>query len=149
MVFQLNDTNVVFPNPSFANEDGLLAFGGNLNVATLKMAYSLGIFPWFSEHEPICWYAPKSRCVIFKQNIYISKSLQKIIAKNHFTITLNTAFAQVIQACKITPRKNQNGTWITTEMEQAYINLYNKGVAHSVEVWQNDRSEERRVGKEC
>ncbi len=138
MIFTLPDTDIHFPNPSLAEQDGLLAIGGNLDSETLIQAYSAGIFPWFSDNEPICWYAPLRRCVIFPTEILISKSLQKILQKKVFTVTCNTVFAEVIQACKHTLRKNQDGTWITNEMEHAYTKLHTMGIAQSVEVWQNN-----------
>lgn len=136
MIFQLHDTDISFPDPAFAETDGLLAIGGDLSAERLMMAYQNGIFPWYSYDEPICWYAPHERCVIFPKKIFISKSMQQIINKKIFTITTNTVFEQVIQNCAQVNRKDQDGTWITNEMEKAYINLHKLGIAKSVEVWQ-------------
>ena len=139
MFFQLPDHEMVFPDPTLAEEDGLLAIGGDLSMERLLLAYSSGIFPWFSEGEPILWYSPHQRCVIYPNRILVSKSMKKIIRDGVFTITLNTAFEDVILNCAKTPRKGQDGTWITDEMQAAYINLYQNGYAHSVEVWQNEQ----------
>ena len=137
-MFYLNDKDILFPDTSLAEEDGLLAIGGDLSADRLILAYKSGIFPWFSEDEPICWYAPHERCVILPQNIFISKSMQKILEKNIFTITTNNAFEKVISNCSKINRKEANRTWITDEMEKAYIKLHSLGIAHSVEVWQKD-----------
>ncbi len=138
MIFQLHDTDIIFPNTSLAEPDGLLAIGGDLTVERLLMAYRSGIFPWYSYDEPICWYAPHERCVIFPEKIFVSKSMQQVINKKIFTITTNTVFKKIIQYCANTNRKDQDGTWITNEMENAYINLHKIGVAKSIEVWQNN-----------
>lgn len=138
MFFQLLDDDYGFPDPTLAEDDGLLAIGGDLSVERLLTAYSNGIFPWFSEGDPILWYSPHERCVIYPDKIKVSKSMKKLFSNGHFTITLNKAFEQVILACATIARKDQDGTWITDEMQQAYINLHRKGYAHSVEVWRND-----------
>ena len=138
MVFYLNDNDIVFPDTSLAEEDGLLAIGGDLSPERLLLAYQSGIFPWYSDDEPICWYAPHERCVIFPEKIFISKSMQKIIDRKVFTVTTNTAFGEVIRNCKQTIREEANGTWITDEMEMAYSKLHSLGIANSAEVWQND-----------
>lgn len=139
MFFQLPDHEMVFPDPTLAEEDGLLAIGGDLSMERLLLAYSSGIFPWFSEGEPILWYSPHQRCIIYPNRILVSKSMKKIMRDEVFTITLNTAFEDVILNCAKAPRKGQDGTWITDEMQAAYINLYRNGYAHSVEVWQNEQ----------
>ena len=138
MIFHLNDNDIYFPDTSLAEEDGLLAIGGDLSPERLLLAYQSGIFPWYSDEEPICWYAPHERCVIFPDKIFISKSMQKITDRNVFTVTTNTAFKEVIRNCKQTIRKEANGTWITDKMETAYSKLHSLGIAHSAEVWQND-----------
>ena len=137
MIFQLNDNDILFPNPALAEPDGLLAIGGDLSSERLIAAYQKGIFPWFSDDEPICWYSPHERCVIFPQKIFISKTMQQSINRKIFTITSNTVFKEVIKQCAAIKRKEQDGTWITNEMENAYIELHKKGIAKSVEVWQN------------
>jgi len=139
MFFQLPDQEMIFPNPALAEDDGLLAIGGDLSLERLLLAYSNGIFPWFSEGEPILWYAPHERCVIYPERILVSKSMRKIIRDEVFKITLNTAFEEVIFNCANTPRKGQDGTWITNEMQAAYINLHQHGYAHSVEVWDHQQ----------
>ncbi|MCX2576297.1 leucyl/phenylalanyl-tRNA--protein transferase [Pedobacter sandarakinus] len=139
MFFQLPDNEVVFPNPSLADEDGLLAIGGDLSLQRLLLAYQNGIFPWFSEGDPILWYAPHERCVIYPEKLLISKSMRKLLRDNLFTVTFDTAFQDVIRKCANTKRKGQDGTWITTQMQEAYTNLFEIGFAHSVEVWLNKK----------
>ena len=136
MVFQL-DERLVFPNPSLADEDGLLALGGDLSTERLLLAYRNGIFPWYSEDEPICWYSPHERFVILPNEVKISKSMFQVMRSQKFSITLNTAFSDVIASCAKALRKEQDGTWIIPEMQKAYINLHLLGCAHSVEVLQN------------
>lgn len=138
MIFQLNDNDILFPDVTLAEPDGLLAIGGNLSTERLLAAYNKGIFPWFSDDEPICWYAPHERCVIFPHKIFISKSMQQVLNKKLFRVTTNTVFEEVIKHCAAIERKDQDGTWITNEMENAYINLHKMGIAKSVEVWQNN-----------
>ena len=137
MIFRLLANEIVFPDTALAEPDGLLAIGGDLSVERLILAYHSGIFPWFSEGEPILWYAPHQRCVIFPDRIKISKSMRKTLQLNLFEVTENKAFDKVIEHCAKTPRVGQDGTWITNEMQQAYIKLHENGLAHSVEVWQN------------
>ena len=139
MIFQLNDNDILFPDTALAEPDGLLAIGGDLRPERIVAAYQKGIFPWFSDDDPICWYAPHERCVIFPNKIHVSKSMLKSMRAKEFTITTNTIFADVIAACKNTPRKDQDGTWITDDMEKAYIKLYALGIAKSIEVWQNEQ----------
>ncbi|QNR84528.1 leucyl/phenylalanyl-tRNA--protein transferase [Pedobacter riviphilus] len=139
MFFQLLDDNPGFPDPALAEEDGLLAIGGDLSTERLLIAYSNGIFPWFSEGEPILWYSPHERCVIYPDKIKISKSMQKVLNQQVFKITFDQAFAEVIRNCATTERKGQDGTWITNEMQEAYISLHQQGYAHSVEVWLEDK----------
>lgn len=138
MIFQLNDNDILFPDTALAEPDGLLAIGGDLKPDRILAAYKSGIFPWFSDNDPVCWYAPHERCVIFPSKIHISKSMQKSMRAKEFDVTTNKAFTAVIAACKNTQRKGQDGTWITDEMEEAYIKLHTLGIAKSIEVWQND-----------
>ncbi|RAJ22417.1 leucyl/phenylalanyl-tRNA--protein transferase [Pedobacter cryoconitis] len=135
MIFQLPEEELVFPDPCLAEEDGLLAIGGDLSKDRLVLAYQNGIFPWFSEGDPICWFAPPERCVILPEKVKVSKSMRKVIADGIFTVTMDRVFADVILCCAKSPRKDQDGTWITNAMQQAYINLHQYGWAHSVEVW--------------
>lgn len=122
-----------------AEPDGLLAIGGNLSTERLLLAYSNGIFPWYNEGEPVHWYAPHERFVLFTHEMLISKSMANILKKGKFQITSNQSFEQVITACSTIKRKGQNGTWITDEMKQAYLKLHVEGYAHSVEVWEMDK----------
>ncbi len=126
-----------FPPHKTATRDGVLALGGDLSIERLKLAYSNGIFPWYSEGEPIVWYTPPERMLLFPEDLKVSKSMQKIIKKNDFIITENTAFEEVIFNCKTINRKDEFGTWITDDMQQAYINLHKNGFAKSIEVWEN------------
>jgi len=129
---------IEFPPVHLASEDGLLAVGGDLSTARLKLAYQSGIFPWFNEGEPIIWYSPKNRMVLFPEELRISKSMRKVIRDQRFKVTFNTAFDQVLYHCKTIYRPEQGGTWITDDMEDAYLKLHKKGTAKSVEVWEND-----------
>ena len=133
----LTDT-IEFPGYDCTSEEGVIALGGDLSTKRLTHAYKNGIFPWFSDNDPIVWYCPFERMVLFPAEIKISKSMQKIINKNEFTITENTAFEAVIYNCKNIDRNDGFGTWITNDMEQAYINLHKKGIAKSIEVWFKD-----------
>ena len=129
--------DLVFPPVQLANKDGLLAIGGDLSLERLLLAYKSGIFPWYCQGEPIIWYSPDPRMVLFPNQLKVSKSMQKFIQKGEFNITFNQNFHEVISNCKSIPRNDQGGTWITDEMQQAYINLHNKGYAKSVEVWRS------------
>ncbi|MFD0795624.1 leucyl/phenylalanyl-tRNA--protein transferase [Mucilaginibacter litoreus] len=137
MIFRL-DERLIFPNPQLAEEDGLLAVGGDLSAERLLLAYQNGIFPWFSEDDPILWYSPHERFVLYPNELVISKSMRKVLQSGAFTITSNQSFAEVIHACSTMQRPGQDGTWITEEMKSAYINLHKLGYAHSVEVWQDE-----------
>lgn len=137
MVFQLLEDLLVFPDASLADEDGLLAVGGDLSTARLKLAYQNGIFPWFNEDQPIMWFSPPERCVIYPDRIKISRSLQRTIRSGKFKVTCNQVFAKVIENCAKAPRKDQDGTWIGAEMITAYNRLHKLGFAQSIEVWEN------------
>lgn len=139
MIFRLNDDDVSFPPPELAEDDGLLAVGGDLSPERLMNAYSQGIFPWYSDETPILWYAPHERFVLFPHKVKISKSMRQVIRSGKFTVTWNRAFAEVIRACSAKVRKDQDGTWITEDMQNAYIRLHALGIAHSVEVWTDGR----------
>jgi leucyl/phenylalanyl-tRNA---protein transferase len=136
-VFQLSE-NIRFPPPHLATKEGLIAIGGDLSPARLLKAYATGIFPWYSEGDPILWWSPDPRMILYPQEIKISRSLKKSIRQSRFKITLDARFAEVIHACA-EPRKSGKGTWITAAMVSAYIRLHEMGYAHSVEVWCNDR----------
>ena len=130
---------IEFPDVSEASADGLLAIGGDLSPERLLYAYSKGIFPWFQDEEPILWWSPDPRFVLFPKDLKVSKSMKQILKKDLFKVTENKAFKAVIENCAIAKRKDQNGTWITEEMKQAYLKLHHLGYAKSVEVWQNDQ----------
>ncbi|WP_299120564.1 leucyl/phenylalanyl-tRNA--protein transferase [uncultured Winogradskyella sp.] len=129
---------IEFPDVSEASVDGLLAVGGDLSTERLLHAYSKGIFPWFDSTEPILWWSPDPRFVLFPADLKVSKSMKQVIRKNLFKVTENKAFIQVIENCAEAKREGQQGTWITHEMVEAYIKLHKLGYAKSIEVWQND-----------
>lgn len=133
-MFWLSD-KIEFPPYEFTTKEGIIALGGDLSCERLIHAYKNGIFPWFSEGEPIVWYCPYKRMVLFPDDLKISKSMRKVMQKSEFVITENKAFEEVIYHCKYIDRKDGFGTWITDDMHQAYINLYKKGIAKSLEVW--------------
>jgi leucyl/phenylalanyl-tRNA--protein transferase len=139
MIFQLSESELWFPEPKLAEEDGLLAIGGDLSAERLVLAYQSGIFPWFSDDTPILWYAPHKRFVLLPDCLKVSKSMQKLLNIEKFKITFDTAFPEVIKACASISREDQDGTWITSSMQLAYIELFRLGIAHSVEVWENDQ----------
>jgi len=130
--------DLMFPSVNLADKNGLLAIGGDLSAERLLLAYKSGIFPWYNPGEPIVWYSPDPRMVLFPKNLKISKSMKQIIRKNQFRATFNQNFSEVISNCKNSYREGQGGTWITDEMEQAYIKLHQLGVAKSVEVWEGN-----------
>lgn len=127
-----------FPEPTTATSDGLLAIGGDLSVERLLLAYNSGIFPWFEEGQPILWWSPDPRMVLFPQKFKVSKSLQQTLRSEKFGITFNQDFERVIANCATVPRKRQAGTWITKGMQEAYFALHKLGFAVSIEIWQND-----------
>lgn len=129
---------LVFPPVEMTSAEGIIAFGGDLRPERLILAYQNGIFPWYNEGEPIIWYCPEDRMVLFPNELKISKSMRQLMRNNTFRITSNTAFEQVISQCQNSPRKDQLGTWITDDMKQAYLKLHELGFAKSVEVWQDD-----------
>ncbi len=131
MIFRLTD-ELVFPDPEFAEEDGLLAVGGDLSVNRLLLAYSYGIFPWFNEGDPIMWWSPPVRPVFYPGKIKVSKSLKQIIRKEIFEVKMDTCFEEVMRACGEV-RKDGEGTWINEKMIDAYMRLHEHGFAHSVE----------------
>ena len=136
-VFQLQK-EIVFPHPSLAEKDGLLAIGGDLSIERLILAYTYGIFPWYNPGDPVLWWSPDPRCVLFPEKFKVSKSLKKIISKNFFKVKFDNKFREVIINCSCVNRKGQKGTWITNDMIEAYYNLYESGFAHSVEVYIED-----------
>lgn len=132
-------SDINFPPQHFADEEGLLAIGGDLSEQRLLHAYRNGIFPWFNEGEVIQWWCPHPRFVLFPAELNISKSMRKILKDNKFTYTYNTVFEEVIQNCKAVKRNGQAGTWIQPAMVKAYIVLHKNGHAVSAEAWQNDK----------
>jgi leucyl/phenylalanyl-tRNA--protein transferase len=136
-VFTLSD-RLSFPPPHLAIQEGLLAVGGDLSVERLILAYRSGIFPWYSKGEPILWWSPDPRLVLYPSELRISKSLQKVIKRRLFQITVNKAFDAVIQGCADVKRSYGEGTWITDEMKSAYCRLHRYGYAHSIEAWQEN-----------
>ncbi len=128
---------LVFPPPELADDDGLLAVGGDLSVDRLVLAYSMGIFPWYSDKDPILWWSPDPRLVIIPEELKVSRSLRQTIKKGIYRVTTNAAFEDVIRNCATISRKEE-GTWITDDMIEAYIRLHKAGYAHSVEAWDGD-----------
>ena len=120
-------------------EDGLLAVGGDLRPERLLLAYRRGIFPWYSEGQPILWHSPDPRMVLAAARLEVPRSLRKTIRKQAYRLSLDTAFAKVVAACASVERPGQSGTWITPDMQAAYRELHRRGVAHSVEAWHEDR----------
>lgn len=127
-------SELIFP-PVEGAEDGIVAIGGDLSPDRLMLAYGLGIFPWYSEGEPIIWWSPDPRFVLYPDKLHVSKSMKRVLANEKFTVSFNQDFEGVISHCKKVYRRGQLGTWITDEMRQAYIQLYKMGYARSVEVW--------------
>lgn len=127
-----------FPPVSEANPDGVLAIGGDLSPERLLLAYKSGIFPWFEEGEPVFWWSPNPRMVLFLDELVVSKSMRNILNRNIFKVTFNQNFREVISNCQKIKRDGQNGTWITNNMIEAYYKLNELGIAKSVEVWQNE-----------
>lgn len=133
-IFLLSE-KISFPPPQLASREGLLAVGGDLSQKRLLLAYRMGIFPWFSDDDPILWWSPDPRLVLYPEEIRVSKTLKKIIKKNTFHVTMDAAFEQVIHSCaKVRIEKNE-GTWIVQKIIDAYCRLHDSGFAHSVEAW--------------
>jgi leucyl/phenylalanyl-tRNA--protein transferase len=128
-----------FPDPFETGQDGLLAVGGDLSLARLLLAYRSGIFPWFNDGDPILWWSPDPRMVLFPEKLKVSKSLRRLINQSKFEVSFNKAFAEVMQHCALIKREGQAGTWITDDMLQAYQRLHDHGHAQSVEVWENGK----------
>lgn len=135
-IFRLND-DLIFPHPSLAEEDGLLAIDGDLSPERLMLAYSNGIFPWFSENEPILWWSPDPRFILYPKDIKVSHSMKKLLKKNVYRISFDTCFKDVISNCANV--RKESGTWITDNMIEAYCELHKLGYAHSVEAWHEEK----------
>jgi leucyl/phenylalanyl-tRNA---protein transferase len=138
-VYELLKNVNLFPSAEEAIEEGLLAIGGDLSVERLLLAYSSGIFPWYSEGQPILWWSPDPRFVMFPKELKISKSLNKTINSNKFSVKVDMDFAGVIEKCAKVKRVHEKGTWITEEMKKAYIKLHNEGYAHSIETYYENK----------
>ena len=126
---------MVFPPPDYADPSGLIAVGGDLSSERLLEAYRVGIFPWYSDDQPILWWSPDPRFVLELDEFNISRSLRKTLQRKIFQVTFDRVFEEVIAACSAAPREGQRGTWITPEMRDAYLDLHGLGYAHSVETW--------------
>ena len=135
-IYRLTD-DLIFP-PVKGAEDGIVAVGGDLLPERLMIAYRSGIFPWYSEGEPIIWWSPDPRFVLFPERLHVSGSMRRLFNKNELKVTFDQNFEQVIAQCKKIPRNEQHGTWITDEMQLAYIRLHELGYARSVEVWKEN-----------
>ena len=137
-VFRLSH-RIEFPPAYLSREDGLLAVGGDLSLKRLLLAYQMGIFPWYNWDEPVLWWSPDPRLVLFPEEINVSRSLKKVMKKKTFTITMDRAFDQVIGSCASIRTDNSEGTWIGKNMIDAYIRLHQEGYAHSVEAWSGNK----------
>ncbi|MGY3792141.1 leucyl/phenylalanyl-tRNA--protein transferase [Aquimarina sp. 433] len=131
------NNSIAFPPVSEANNDGLLAIGGDLSVPRLLQAYHQGIFPWYDEDQPILWFSPDPRMILFPNELKISKSMKQLLRRNTFSVTFNKDFENVIDNCASIDRVDQLGTWITPDMKKAYTTLHKMGYATSVEVWKD------------
>ena len=131
------DKRIQFPPVNTADEEGLIAIGGDLSTERLLLAYRSGIFPWYSQKEPIAWWSPNPRCVLFPNNLKISKSMQTVLNNGRFRYTSNRAFATVIENCKQINTQKHYGTWINNDIINAYTTLHTLGHAHSAEAWQD------------
>jgi len=132
-------TAPIFPNPEQAEPNGLLAVGGDLGLERLVLAYSMGIFPWSDSSDPILWWSPPERAVFFPNGERLHRRAIRAMKLIPFEIKMDTSFEQVIRSCALVPRKGERGTWITTQMEAAYIELHKMGLAHSIETWLDGR----------
>ncbi len=129
---------LVFPHPDYADESGLLAVGGDLSIDRLLLAYSYGIFPWYSGNEPIMWWSPDPRMVLYPDKFKVSKSLKQSLNTKNYKVRFDTNFSEVVGQCALVPRNGETGTWITDEMCEAYEALHKAGYAHSVEVFEQN-----------
>jgi len=136
-MFRLNPNEISFPDPRLHHpSEGLMAIGGDLSPERLIFAYQIGLFPWFNEDEPILWWCPDPRFVLFPKELKVSKSMRKILRDRKFTFTENQCFHEVIENCRHIQRPDQEGTWISEEMVSAYEKLHQQGFAKSIEVWE-------------
>lgn len=133
------DHNIEFPDVSLASKEGIVAIGGDLSPERLLLAYKSGIFPWFDDEEPLIWWSPDPRFVLFPNKLKVSKSMKQVLRNKEFVVTINKDFEAVIDECSQIKRDGQKGTWITQNMKDAYINLHKLGYAKSIEVWLDDQ----------
>lgn len=138
-IYQIPKEKIIFPHPSLATRQGLLGIGGDLNIERILLAYSNGIFPWNNEGEEIMWWCLTPRLVLYPEKIKISKSLKAVLNSNNYRISYDQAFEQVIEECSSITRKSQEGTWIHTDLKIAFKLLHKEGIAHSVEIWKEDK----------
>ncbi|MBU1610408.1 MAG: leucyl/phenylalanyl-tRNA--protein transferase [Proteobacteria bacterium] len=127
----------LFPDPEHADPDGLLAVGGDLTPERLISAYSTGVFPWYAENSPILWWSTNPRLVLFPDQLHVSRSLRRVLNRECYSVTYDTAFDDVIRQCAATPRPDQDGTWLVPEMVEAYTEMHRLGLCHSVEAWRD------------
>ncbi len=137
-VFRLND-ELIFPDPNWASDEGLLAVGGDLSPKRLVLAYQLGLFPWYGEEEPILWWSPDPRCVLIPKNVYVSRRLERVIKQGRYRLTCNHAFPQVVASCADVRVRQGEETWLIADMQSAYQRLHDLGFAHSIEAWCDDQ----------
>ena len=131
------NNELIFPSVESATDEGIIAIGGDLTTERLLLAYRNGIFPWYNDGEPIIWWCPNPRFILLPEKLRVSKSMQSVLNNGKFRFTINRAFVEVVQNCKTISRKEQEGTWITPAVQQAYTKLHELGYAHSAEAWMN------------
>ncbi len=139
LIFPLDKDPTAFPDPHLAHDEGLLAYGGDLSPQRLLAAYKKGIFPWYSKGDPILWWSPNPRLLLFPEKFKVRKSFRRVLRSGRFTVTFDERFADVIRYCATVPREGQKSTWIVSEMIEAYIRLHEEGFAHSVEVYKEGK----------
>ncbi len=139
MYMHILGDNLSFPPVETADENGFLAIGGDLSIERLLEAYRHGIFPWYNDEDPICWWSPDPRFVLFPGQLHVSDSMKQVIRRKQFRYSFNTVFEEVIKACSSVKRKDADGTWINDDMINAYTRLYKLGYACSAEAWHNDK----------
>jgi len=135
-IYLLNE-ELIFPDPDEGSEEGILAVGGDLSPDRLLLAYEQGIFPWYSPPDPILWWSPDPRCVLFSEKLKVSKSMRNMFNQKKFTVSFDQSFVEVVRKCQ-NAKRNEEGTWITEDIIAAYTNLHDLGIAHSVEVWEGE-----------
>ena len=138
-IYLIPENEIIFPHPLCASVEGVLGIGGDLSVERLTLAYRWGIFPWYNENEPITWWFPNPRFVLFPDELHVSKSMRKYFNSDTFEVTFDQCFEEVVNRCRHIRRKDQFGTWILPEMINAYCDFHDAGFAHSVEVWQDEK----------